>query len=79
MMKVEPTPMAAIWATSSSSRNGGRTIHASASPANRIMLPKSSNHARSRAATIWAGIIAAKGARRDSTATQGDGRPAHPP
>src|SRR5512138_1592035 len=47
-MKAEPTPMKAIWATTRSMRNGGRTAQAAASTANRIMRPKSSSAALNR-------------------------------
>src|SRR5512147_1411968 len=47
-MKVDPTPMAAACWRSWSTRNGGRTTQASASPAKRICAPKSSKAARIR-------------------------------
>jgi len=47
-MNVEPTPIAAICASTSSGRNGGRNSHATVSTANRSILPKSSSAARSR-------------------------------
>jgi hypothetical protein len=47
-MNVEPTPMAAICARTSSGRNGRRNAHCSVSTAKKIIRPKSSNHSRSR-------------------------------